>query len=590
MAEKRAQRRLAAILAADVVGYSRLMEQDEAGTLAALKARRQDVLVPTVAQHNGRIVKVMGDGVLVEFGSAVDAVQCAVELQKGFAGANQGLPEAQHIVLRIGINLGDVIVEGSDIYGDGVNVAARLEGLAEPGRICVSGSVYEQVNGKLELAFEDLGERILKNIAKPVRVYRAGIGANSVGAAHSALALPDKPSIAVLPFDNLSGDPEQEYFAGGIVEDIITALSRMKWLFVIARNSSFTYKGRTVDIKQVGRELGVRYVLEGSLRKALNRIRITAQLIDATTGAHVWAERYDRPLEDVFAVQDEITDTIVATMEPEISASERDRARRKPPEHLGAWELYQRGMWHLLRRNKEELPMAQTYFRKAIALDPNFASSHAALAVSCFFQITHGLTNEPSVTLDALLDEAFQAVALDRSDALGHSALGLGFMERGQLTDAIAEHQAAVSLSPNSPFARYAYGYTLECAGRYVEAIEQFDAALRLNPKDPAGWSYLTLKSSSLYQLGRYEESVEIARVAARFPVVDLVWAHIHMTASLGQLNLKDDARTAVAELCGRRPGLTISKFRSWPHNMSQPRKKNIEHTIEGLRKAGLPE
>ncbi len=588
MAEIRAQRRLAAILAADVVGYSRLIELDEAGTLAALKERRKTILDPMVARHQGRIVKLMGDGVLVEFGSAVNAVTCAVELQKQFTTANEGVAEDRRIVLRIGVNLGDVVVEGGDLYGDGVIIAVRLETMAEPGGINIAGSVYEQVAGKLEAAFDDLGLCEIKNSSKPVRVFRLRSSGHATPARPN-LPLPDKPSIAVLPFVNMSGDPEQEYFADGMVEEIITALSRFHGLFVIARNSSFIYKNRAVDVKQVGRELGVRYVLEGSVRKAGNRVRITAQLIDAVNGAHIWAERYDRPLEDVFALQDEITDTIVTTIEPEISASERDRAQRKLPEHLGAWELYQRGMWHLLRRNKDELPTAQTYFRKAIALDQNFATAHAALAVSCFFHITHGLTNEPSATLEELLKEAFQAVSLDRGDALGHSALGMGFMERGELPNAIAEHQAAVSLSPNSSFARYAFGYTLECAERYDEAIEQFDAALRLNPKDPARWSYLTLKSSSLYQLGRYDESFEVARDAVRYPVVDLVWAYVHMTAALGQLNRKDDAHATVAELCGRRPDLTISKFRSWQHNTNQSQ-KNIEHTIDGLRKAGLPE
>jgi adenylate cyclase len=585
---QRVERRLTAILAADVAGYSRLMGADDEGTLARLKAHRKELIDPKIAEHRGRVVKTTGDGILIEFPSVVDAVRCAVEVQQGMQRRNVEIPDEKQINFRVGINVGDIITDHEDIHGDGVNIAARLESIAEPGGICVSGRVHEDVRGKVDITFDDLGDQQLKNIAWPVRVFRARFdGAATV--TRPALALPDKPSIAVLPFQNMSGDPEQEYFADGIAEDIITALSRLRWLFVIARNSTFTYKGRSIDMKQIGRDLGVRYVLEGSVRKAANRVRITAQLIDAGTGTHIWAERYDRPLEDVFAVQDQITDAIVGTVEPEISASERDRARRKPPGHLGAWELYQRGMWHLLRRNRDELPSSQTYFREAIAIDANFATPHAALAVSCFFYITHGLTNEPSVTLDELLKEAYQAVALDPRDALGHSALGLGFMERGELLKAISEHEVAVALNPNSSFAHYAFGYALECAEQFSEAVEQFDTALRLSPRDPAGWSYLTLKSSSLYQLGRYEETVEFARDATRFPVVDLVWPYVQLTAALGQLNRKDEALAAVAELCRRRPGLTISGFRSWPHH-AHKQDRPLEHTIDGLRKAGLPE
>jgi adenylate cyclase len=347
-------RRMAAILAADVAGYSRLMGADEEGTLARLKAHRRELLDPKVAEHHGRIVKTTGDGVLVEFGSVVDAVRCAIDLQRGMAERNAGEREASRIDVRIGINLGDIIIDNDDIYGDGVNIAARLEALAKPGGICISQTVLDHARGKFAFDVEDGGSQTLKNIAEPVHIYRVlcdGIRRLATAQASApALALPDKPSIAVLPFDNLSGDPEQEYFADGIVEDIITALSRIHWLFVIARNSSFTYKGKSVDVKQVARELGVRYVLEGSVRKASNRVRITGQLIDATTGVHVWADRFDGTLEDIFDLQDQVTASVVGTIEPKLRQAEIERSKRKPTESLDAYDAFLRGVAHY-RRN-----------------------------------------------------------------------------------------------------------------------------------------------------------------------------------------------------------------------------------------------
>ena len=334
-------RRLAAILAADVAGYSRLIGADEGGTLQALKAIRAELIDPTIAAHNGRLVKTTGDGLLVEFGSVVDALRCASNVRAGMAERNPAVPNDRRIEFRIGINMGDIVVEDGDIFGDGVNVAARLEGLAEPGGICVSARVQEDVAGKLDLAFEDMGEQVLKNIARPVRAYRVATGAVSATAqATPALALPDKPSIAVLPFANISGDREQEYFADGMVEEITTAIARMPWLFVIARNSSFTYKGKAVDVRQVARELGVRYVLEGSVRKAGSRVRITGQLIDTTTGAHIWADRFDGALDDIFELQDQVASSVVGAIEPRLRQSEIDRAARKATENLDAYDLY----------------------------------------------------------------------------------------------------------------------------------------------------------------------------------------------------------------------------------------------------------
>ncbi len=368
-------RRLAAILAADMAGYSRLIGVDEGGTLQGFKAIQAELFDPKIAARNGRLVKTTGDGFLVEFSSVVDALRCATELQAGMAERNAAIQTDDRIEFRIGINVGDVVVEDGDIFGDGVNVAARLEGLAEPGGICVSARVQEDAAGRLDLAFEDLGEQQLKNIARPVRVYRARPSRradNSLEAAHPSLTVPDKPSVAVLPFTNMSGDPEQEFFADGITEDIITALSHYPSLFVIARNSCFTYKGRAVDVKQVGRELGVRYVLEGSLRKSGNRIRATAQLVEAESGRQVWAERYDRNLADIFALQDEITEAVTIALVPAIADAEQHRALRKPPGSLDAWAAYQRGLWHLSKASAEDNALAEKFFQRAIDLDPIF--------------------------------------------------------------------------------------------------------------------------------------------------------------------------------------------------------------------------
>jgi TolB-like protein len=407
--------------------------------------------------------------------------------------------------------------------------------------------------------------------------------------AKTSLALPDKPSIAVLPFTNLSSDSEQECFAEGMVEDLITNLSRLRWLFVIARNSTFTYKGRAVDIRRVAEDLGVRYVLEGSVRRAGNRIRVTAQLIDAESGGHVWAERYDRGIEDIFVVQDEITDMISGTLEPEISAAERDRAQRKLPGSLGAWELYQRGMRHLLRRNREDFTTARALVREALALDPSFATAHAAFAISAFWQITHGFATDAEAMRAELLSAAARAIECDERDFLAHSAMGLGFMETGQHVMALAEHEVATSLNPNSAFAQWCFGYGLLRHDRPREALDRFDLALRLSPRDTAAWSYQTLRASSLYQLERYEEAIAAARDATRTPLVDVVWPLVHWAASLGQLERGKEAAAVVDEMRRKRPGLTIAAFRAWPHNEHRSG-ESLDRIVDGLRKAGLPE
>ena len=447
-------RRLTAILAADVAGYSRLIGTDEEGTLNRLKALVAELIDPTVAKHHGRIVKTTGDGLLIEFASVIDGLRCATEWQRGMAERNILLLSDDRIEFRIGINVGDVVVEDGDIFGDGVNVAARLENLAEPGGICVSARVQEDAAGKLYLACEDMGEQTLKNIARPVRVYRLLLGTpastpkgppNDTG---PVLALPDKPSIAVLPFANMSNDAEQEFFGDGIAEDIITALSRYPSLFVIARNSSFSFKGRLIDVKQIGRDLGVRYVLEGSLRKSGNRIRVTAQLIEAETSNHLWAERYDRDLTDIFAVQDEITEAVTIAIAPAIADAEQQRAMRKPPGSLDAWGAYQRGLWHSGRYSVADNATAAKFFQQAIDFDLNFSGGYKGLALAQT-RAAFDFQTAPPTILNSIEALARRAVALDNADAEAHSILSNALRLRGDFTGALAEAERALAISPN---------------------------------------------------------------------------------------------------------------------------------------------
>jgi adenylate cyclase len=484
-------RRLAAILSADVAGYSRLIGADEGGTLQALKAIRAELLDPAIAAHNGRLVKTTGDGLLVEFTSVVDALRCATEIQARMVERNASASMEKRIDFRIGIHQADIVVEDGDIFGDGVNVAARLEGLAEPGGICVSARVEEDAAGKLDLAFEDIGDQKLKNITRPVRVFRIIAGAPSlVTVAPVPLTLPDKPSVAVLPFTNMSADPEQEFFADGMAEDVITALARYPSLFVIARNSCFTYKGRSVDVKKIGRELGVRYVLEGSLRKTGSRIRVTAQLVEAESGRHVWAERYDRDLADIFAVQDEITEAVTIAIAPAIAEAEQQRAMRKPPENLDAWAAYQRGLWHLNKAESEDnaltqnfFQLAQKFFQQAIELDPSFAGGYTGLAIA---QRQEGqFQGHVAETLSSAEALIRRAVALDRADAEARSLLANALWARGDYDGALAEAERALAMTPNLARAHHVLGTTLIFSGRTKEGIAALQRSIRLDPHHP---------------------------------------------------------------------------------------------------------
>jgi TolB-like protein len=466
------------------------------------------------------------------------------------------------------------------------------------GRIVSESALATRINAA-RVALGDSGDeqRLIKTLPRKGHRFVGEVqektpvsGPGEVSDAKPAFALGQRPSIAVMPFTNMSSDPEQDYFADGITDDIITALSYWRWLFVIARNSTFAYRGRDVDVRQVGNDLGVRYVLEGSVRRSADRVRITAQLVETASGAHLWANRYDRAPDDLFKVQDDITAAISATVEPEIGGLERDRSRRKSPESLGAWELFQRGTWHLLRHNLQDSTEAEAFFQRSITLDPDFAPPHAALAVLLFFRIARAWDAHSADVLEPMHQHACAAIEIDPKDFLGHTALGLWLMERGEFAQSIAEHKTALRLNANSPLAHWACGYVLQRDDRFPEALEEFDIALRLNPTDPANWSHLTLKAGTLYLLERYEDAAACAREAARSsPTVDLLWPYIHLAAALGQLDRGEEARVAVAELRRRRPGLTISGFAKWPHNQNRTAMA-LARITEGLRKAALPE
>ena len=588
MAEVRVQRRLAAILAADVVGYSRLMEQDEAGTLAVLKGLRREIVSPLVNEHNGRIIKVMGDGVLVEFASAVDAVSCAVEMQKRFAENNRSLPEERRIILRIGINLGDVIVENNDLYGDGVNIAARLEALAEPGGIYISAKVYEEVRGKYAARFEDIGEQVIKNIARPIRTYRLRPDGpiDSSSPARPAVSLPDKPSIAILPFQNMSGDAEQEYFADGMVEDITTALSRLRWLFVIARNSSFTYKGRAVDVKQVGRELGVRYVLEGSVRKSADRVRITGQLIDATTGAHLWADRFDGNLANIFDLQDQVATSVVGAIAPKLEQAEIERTKRKPTESLDAYDFFLRGMAAFHQFNKAANIEALAFFLRASELDPNFAPAYG-MAARCYLQrIGFGWVADRQREAAEAEKLARRAADLGKDDAVALSAAGfvlvnvVGDLEYG---DTLIDR--ALALNPNLAGGWHFSALAKAFLGQTEVAIERASRAMRLSPQDPQQFGMKIAMAWAHFFACRYEEAFSWAQAAVR-EQSNFFMAIAVNAASAALAGKTEEAAKAMARLRELNPTLRVSNLKSF---MPIYRAQDFERWTEGLRKAGLP-
>jgi TolB-like protein/class 3 adenylate cyclase/tetratricopeptide (TPR) repeat protein len=593
----RVERRLAAVLAADVAGYSRLMGRDEEGTLAQLKSFRKSLVDPAISEHRGRIVKTTGDGMLVEFASAVDAARCAVEVQRGMAKQNSVVPQDVRIDFRIGIHVGDIIIDENDIFGDGVNIAARLEGIAEPGGVCISDDAQRQIRGKVDITFEDIGPQNLKNITEPMRAWRLRIDAKSTALPSpkptietaQPLPLPDKPSIAVLPFENMSGDPEQEYFADGMVEDIITALSRFKALFVIARNSSFTYKGRAVDVKQVGRELGVRYVLEGSVRKTANRVRITGQLVDSATGAHLWADRFDGGLGDIFDLQDQVTESVVGAIAPTVEKAEIERAKRKPTESLDAYTLYLRGLASLYQfANRQANDEALRLFNSAIELDPDFASAYGRAASCYVYAKASGWISGAANESAAAARLAQRAVELGKDDAIAiaNSGWALAYVVL-DLEAGAALVDRALKLNSNLAEAWHFGGWVKIWLGEPEAAIERFARAIRLSPLDLWVMGMRTGAAHAHFFLGRYEEAASWAAMALQDNPDFQAGLRID-AASNAMTGRPARAQKAVARLRQLNPALRISNLKDvlGPYR----RAEDLARYEEGLRQAGLPE
>ena len=642
MAKKKVTRKLAAILATDMVGFSRLMEKDEAGTLARQKAHRKRLIDPKIAKHNGRIVKSTGDGLLVEFASAVDAVQCAVEVQRAMSKLEADVPEERRIAYRVGVNVGDIIVEDEDIFGDGVNIAARLEALAEPGGICVSRNVFDQVKNKVELGFVDLGPQKVKNIAEPVPTYKVLLDPAEAGTvvaakrtvptrlrwvasaaaavlllvlasmawwqpwvtrveparlAKMAFPLPKKPSIAVLPFDNLSGDKTQEYLADGLSENIIQALSKVSEMFVIARNSTFTYKGKPVKVQRVAEELGVRYVLEGSVQKSGDRyvlegsvqksgdrIRVTAQLIDAISGHHLWSERYDRKLTDLFAVQDEITQNIVGALEIKLTEREVTRARRGATSNVKAWEITRRGIRVFRRITKEDNVRARRMAQKAIALDPRYVTAWNLLAYTHYYDARLRWSDDPAKSLARTEALAKKIVALDPRHPDNYHLLLQIHMLKGENDKAIAVGEEGVNLYPNHSINIALLAQALVFSGRAEEALALMHRAMRLSPHYP--WYFLNFVGYAHHEIGRYGKAIEALRKSlARNPNAITTWVRI--AAVYSEAGRADEARAAARRILNINPKFSVRAFaKALPYKD----KVRLERVLAALRKAGLPE
>ena len=596
MSSEHVERRLTAILAADVAGYSRLMGADEEGTLAKLKSFRKALVDPAIAEHRGHIVKTTGDGMLVEFASAVDAARCAAKMQRGMAGQNTDVPRDVRIEFRIGVHVGDIIIDDNDIFGDGVNIAARLEGIAEPGGVCISDDAHRQVRGKVDIVFDDMGSQTLRNIAEPMRAWRMRVGSASSSTtprdasagSGQILALPDKPSIAVLPFQNMSGDPEQDYFADGIVEDIITALSRAHWLFVIARNSSFTYKGKAVDVKTVGRELGVRYVLEGSVRKASNHVRITGQLVDATTGAHVWADRFDGTLDDIFDLQDRVTASVVGIIEPKLRHAEMERARRKSTESLDAYDLYLRALAQITASYESNLE-ALRLLRRAIEIDPRYAAPYG-LAAWCYnHQKTRGWVSpsDPTLTEGVRLAKLAASLGQDDSETLwmaGHTLVQLN----GDFLDGVALIDRALTLNPNSANAWRTSGLVRAFIGDTEKAIVHLERSARLSPLDAFAFVGSIGFVVAHFMASRYEEASDrcdkVLQEQPEFPP-----ALRFKAATCGLLGRLDEGRAWVERLLIVNSDTAVSSMRLY-YGIMMKKPECLEAFLDGLRKSGLPE
>jgi TolB-like protein/class 3 adenylate cyclase/Tfp pilus assembly protein PilF len=577
------ERKLAAILAADCVGYSRLIAADDEGTLRRLNEHRRDLIDPAIGKHRGRIVKTTGDGFLAEFASVVDAVRCAVEVQIDMAERNAGESGGTRLEFRIGINVGDVVEQDGDIFGDGVNIAARLEAFAEPGGICVSERVREDVGGRIGLAFEDIGEQSLKNIPRPVRVFRLRPAPSLAATALGPPSLPEKPSIAVLPFQNMSGDQEQDYFGDGIAEDIITALSRLRGFFVIARNSTFAYKGKTPDVRQVARDLGVRYVLEGSVRKAGERLRVSAQLIDATTGAHVWAERYDRGIADIFAVQDEITQSVVASIEPQVYSAEGQRLRSRPTESLDAWGCVTRAMPYVWTWAVADNKTGVALLERALEIDPGYARATSLLAWSYGARAQLGWS-EPSEVLEKALEFARHAIEQDLEDPWAHLAAGYVHMVSRRYQPALNELKESIERNPSFAHAHMLLGSVYGYGGAVDDGLREVAIAERLSPRDHNQAANLSVAGLCHFMAGRYAEGVDFERRAVQLrPYFGTAWRTL--AASAGQAGEMDVAAEALAKCKELQPSLSLDWIEKY-HPIV--RAEDRARYIEGLRRAGL--
>lgn len=570
-----------------MVGFSRLVSEDESGTHRLLKLVRRDLVDPVVADNNGRIVKTMGDGFLCEFHSIVGAAECALDWQARVRRFKD--TDGHRLRFRIGIALGDIITDEGDVFGDGVNIAARLESLADAGGILISEPAYWQLKGKVEAEFDDLGYERLKNIPDPVRVYRlrpAGSPGTTPERPEDEATAIGRPSIAVLPFVNRSGHPDQDYFADGITEDIITALSRIRWFLVIARNTVFAYKGRSMDPRDVSAELDVRYILEGSVRRSGDRVRVTAELTDGASGHQLWARRYDRDVVDIFEVQDDITLTIVGALEPELGKQERERARARVPGNLPAWDLYQRGMAHLYQLTRDDLDQARRMFDAALEIDPELAQAHTALAEADYYEVVYGFAGSIESNRERALRHARRAVSLDPEDAAAHSTLGRIHYLRGEHPDAIREFETALETNPGLALAHYGLGAALVFSGRPGEALESLETAIRLSPQDPNMGSFLVRLADAYFLLGDPEKAVEIARRALQQPRFQ--WSRYSiLLAALAESGRREEASGILEELLETRPDFSVEFVRT-THLYTD--RASFDRYLDALREAGVPE
>jgi len=576
------ERRLAAILAADVVGYSRLMEADEQATLAALVTCRKSIDAQ-IAGHFGRIFGSAGDSVIAEFASPVEAARCAVAIQQDLANGDGGLPEGQRMQFRIGVNLGDVASDGGNLLGNGVNIAARLEEIAEPGGICLSGTVQDHLAGVLDLVLEDGGEQKLKNISRPVRVWRWAPGPADAPVAEEGSF---KPCIAVLPFDNMSGDPEQAYFSDGLTEDIITALAKHRWLDVVARNTTFAYKGQSPDIRKLAAELGADYVVEGSVRRAGQRIRVTAQLIDTATGSHIWAERYDRDLEDIFEVQDEITGAIVGQVEPEIGTAIRQKVQRAPRRNLRAWDCYHLGIANFYKFTSEGNLEAQRLLQQSRELDPDFAEAHAWWAYAIILGMVYWDTEPDPALMDQALAATQAALALDNQNAILYMLTGRVQLARCEYRSALAECETAVRLNPTLAPAYCGLGDSLAYEGRYDEAIAQFEKAVAMSPNHPQLWAFLSYGALTLLFNHDFERALDWAERAGDIPNCQY-WATAHAAVALAYLDRPDEARRMVEKLLAEQPAFSRAFAKKKLFYLK--RQEQLKLYLDGLDKSGVP-